>query len=56
MNNVSKNSLLNNLDEPINLAIKKALERHQKLGESVVVSQNGENKILLANYPNKTNS
>lgn len=42
MNNNQNDSLLTNLDEKVNLAIKKALEKHQKLGESVVVSQNGK--------------
>jgi hypothetical protein len=48
MNNLPNNSLslFDNLDEKINLAIRKALEKHQKLGESVVVSQNGEIKTF----------
>ncbi|WP_373478587.1 hypothetical protein [Geminocystis sp.] len=57
MNNKQINSLLNNLDEKVNLAIKQALEKHQKLGESVVIFDNGkiktftgeEIKILLEN-------
>ncbi|MBE9221422.1 hypothetical protein IQ215_01810 [Cyanobacterium stanieri LEGE 03274] len=44
-NNLKINNPLVKLDEKINLAIKKALEKHQKLGESVVISENGENKI-----------
>ena len=46
MNNKQVNSLLDNLDEKVNLAIKKALEKHQKLGESVVISNNGEIKTF----------
>jgi hypothetical protein len=46
MNNKQVNSLLANLDEKVNLAIKKALEKHQKLGESVVISDNGEIKTF----------
>lgn len=58
-NNLNVNNIFTNLDEKVNLAVKKALEKHQKLGESVVVFENGENKIytgdeikiLLAKYP-----
>jgi hypothetical protein len=46
MKNNQVNSLFDNLDEKVNLAIKKALEKHQKLGESVVISQNGQIKTL----------
>jgi len=57
MNNKQINSLFDNLDEKVNLAIKQALEKHQKLGESVVISDDGkiktftgeEIKILLEN-------
>lgn len=55
MNNNSGNPFFDNLDEKINLAIRKALERHKKLGESVVISdkdkittyQGDEIQILL---------
>lgn len=46
MNNKQVNSLLDNLDEKVNLAIKQALEKHQKLGESVVISDNGKTKTF----------
>lgn len=38
--------LFKKIDEGVNLAIKEALEKHQKLGESVVVCQNGEIKTF----------
>jgi 20S proteasome alpha/beta subunit len=46
MNKNPVNSVFDNLDEKVNLAIKKALEKHQKLGESVVVYQDGEIKTF----------
>lgn len=46
MNKNQVNSVFDNLDEKVNLAIKKALEKHQKLGESVVVYQDGEIKTF----------
>ncbi|MFY8165630.1 MAG: hypothetical protein ACOVJ8_03490 [Sediminibacterium sp.] len=46
MNKNPVNSVFYNLDEKVNLAIKKALEKHQKLGESVVVYQDGEIKTF----------
>jgi hypothetical protein len=46
MNNKPVNSLLNNLDEKVNLAIKQALEKHQKLGELIVISDNGKIKTF----------
>ena len=44
MNENHKKSVFDDLDEKINLAVKKALERHKKLGESVVISEDGEIK------------
>lgn len=46
MNKNQVNSVFDNLHEKVNLAIKKALEKDQKLGESVVVYQNGEIKTF----------
>ncbi len=39
------NLRLINLDDKINLSVRKALEKHQKLGESIVVSEHGKPKI-----------
>lgn len=44
MNNNSVNSFFDNLDEKVNSAIRKALERHKRLGESVVISEQNEIK------------
>ena len=45
MNKDQLNLLLANLDEKVNLSVRKALEKHQKLGQSVVVSEMGNLKI-----------
>ena len=42
----SSEILFKKIDEGVNLAIRKALEKHQKLGESVVVYQDDEIKNL----------
>lgn len=46
MNKDKLNYIFDNLDKIVNLAVQEALERHQKLGESVAVSQNGTIKIF----------
>ena len=45
MNKDQLNLLLANLDEKVNLSVREALEKHQKLGQSVVVSEMGNLKI-----------
>ena len=42
----SSEILFKKIDEGVNLAIRKALEKHQKLGESVVVYQDDEIKTF----------
>lgn len=46
MNKDKLNYIFDNLDKIVNLAVQEALEKHQKLGESVAVSQNGAIKIF----------
>lgn len=46
MNKDKLNYIFDNLDKIVNLAVQEALEKHQKLGESVVVSQNDAIKIF----------
>ena len=46
MNEQSSEILFKKIDEGVKLAIRNALEKHQKLGESVVVYQDDEIKIF----------
>jgi hypothetical protein len=46
MSKKSSEILFKKIDEGVNLAIRKALEKHQKLGESVVVYQDDEIKTF----------
>ena len=46
MSKKSSEILFEKIDEGVKLAIRNALEKHQKLGESVVVYQDDEIKIF----------
>jgi hypothetical protein len=46
VNEQSSEILFKKIDEGVKLAIRNALEKHQKLGESVVVYQDDEIKIF----------
>jgi hypothetical protein len=46
MSKKSSEILFKKIDEGVKLAIRNALEKHQKLGESVVVYQDDEIKIF----------
>ena len=46
MTKKSSEILFKKIDEGVKLAIRKALEKHQKLGESVVVYQDDEIKTF----------
>jgi hypothetical protein len=46
MNNNESNLLSNKINQGVQNAIIKAMERHRKLGESIAISQNGKVIIL----------
>ena len=45
MNNNKSNLLSEQINQGVQKAIKKAIERHRKLGESIAISKNG--KVII---------